>query len=365
MNIVLIGGQNVPGIGGVESYIYHMAKELHALGHQITILCSNRKAYTAEVDGIRVVHHVCPKSNMVALPLLFIKSIKYICKHRKEIDVVNYQSILFAFLSGWIARLSGCKVCYTIHSLPEDNPKHGRILKLLMQVIGFISIWCCGSKILTISNSKADEIKRRYGKTCKVIPCGVQMPKTEIHSDILDRFGITPGRYYLTIGRIDPVKNLDVLIAAFMKRDNAAYQLIIAGDYENSYGEYLRQLASKNSCVIFVGSVTGDDKEALLKGCFVNCLVSSSEGMPISLLEAMAYGKPCIVSDIPAIREIMPEKWACWCIAQDVESLHQQMHLMEERRTPFEYADEMAAYIARTHSWRQIATQYVQYLNLL
>lgn len=366
MKIVLIGGQNVPGIGGVESYMYHMAKELYALGHQVTILCSNRKAYHTEVDGIRIVHNVCPKSNIVALPLLFIKSIPYIYKHRKEIDVVNYQSILFAFLSGWIARLCGCKVCYTIHSLPEDNPKHGRLLKHLMKVIGFVSIWCCGRNVLTISNSKANEIRRRYGKKCTVIPCGVQMPMAEIHLDMLERFGLRPMAYYLTIGRIDPVKNLDILIEAFMKRANPAYQLVIAGDFANPYGTYLRELAGENNRILFVGSVTGDDKEALLKGCFANCLVSSSEGMPISLLEAMAYGKPCIVSDIPAIREIMHEKWACWCEAQDVESLYQQMRLMEEEgRTSFIYADEMAECVARTHSWKQIAIQYVQYLNLL
>ncbi len=363
MNIVLVGGQNVPGIGGVESYMYNLAKALYGLGHRVTILCSDRHAYTTEVDGSCSVHKVCPRSNLIALPLLFLKSVGYIFKHRKEIDVVNYQSILFAFVSGWLAILCGCKVCYTIHSLPEDNPKHGNVLKLMMKMIGYVSIWLCGSNVLTISNSKAEEIKSRYCKMCKVIPCGVQMPTTTIDSDILERFGIISERYYLTIGRIDPVKNLDTLINAFKIRNNPDYQLVIAGDNNNAYGDRLRELASEHNNVLFVGSVMGHDKECLLKHCFVNCLVSSSEGMPISLLEAMAYGKPCIVTDIPAIHEIMRPEWAWWCKVGDADSLAQQMMVVESTHNLTKYAREMAVHIDNSHSWSYIAKQYVGYLN--
>ena len=133
MKIVLIGGQCIPGIGGIESYVLNMAKSLTQMGDEVTIICSDREAYTTTVEDITVVHKICPKSNVIALPLLFLKSISYIVKHRRNIDVVNYQSIFFAFLSGWIATLCGCKVCYTIHSLAEDNPKHGKVMKFIMK----------------------------------------------------------------------------------------------------------------------------------------------------------------------------------------------------------------------------------------
>ena len=276
MKIVLVGGQNVPGIGGAEAYMFNMGKALLESGHDVVIICSDRKAYTISVDGIEIVHEICPKSNMVALPMLFFKSLGYIFRNRRTIDVVNFQSIFFAFFPGWIAALCGCKVCYSIHSLAEDNPKHGKVLKLLMRIMAFLSIWLCGKNILTISKSKSKEVKARYGKTCSVIPCGVNMPINSDDSDFLERFGLRKGHFYLTIGRIDPIKNLDVLISAFNKRREDGFQLVIAGDYANSYGDYLRELASKNKNIIFVGSVMGVDKECLLKNCFVNCLVSSS-----------------------------------------------------------------------------------------
>lgn len=364
MRIVLIGGQEVPGIGGAETYMMNLAKELCRQGHSATIICSGRNAYATNVDNVKIIHKVCPKSNMVALPLLFLKSIGYIIRKRKEIDVVNYQSIFLAFLPGWIAHIFGCKACYTIHSLAEDNPKHGTLMKFLMKIVTFISIWLCGSNIITISKSKAREIKARYGKNCAVIPCGIAESKDCMDTDIFDRFGIKKGEYYLTIGRIDPVKNLDTLIKSFDRRCKSGKQLVIAGNYENEHGRYLKALAGSNPNVIFTGIVMGDDKETLLKYCYANCLVSSSEGMPISLLESMLQAKPCIVTDIPAIREIMEDDWGYWCKVQDVDTLCAQMKKLEnEYSTAKEKGILMKESVLNNNLWEMVTKKYIEYLK--
>ena len=66
MKIILIGGQCIPGIGGIESYVLNMAKSLTKQGDDVTIICCDRKAYTKVVDGIEIVHIVCPRSNIIA-----------------------------------------------------------------------------------------------------------------------------------------------------------------------------------------------------------------------------------------------------------------------------------------------------------
>ena len=364
MRIVLIGGQEVPGIGGAEAYMMNLAKELCRQGHNATIICSGRKLYETTVDNVKIIHKVCPKSNIVALPLLFFKSIGYVIKNRKEIDVVNFQSIFMAFIPGWIARLCGSRTCYTIHSLAEDNPKHGRILKFLMKVVAFVSIWLCGKNIITISNSKAAEIKKRYGKKCTVIPCGINTSNSTVETDIIKRFSIRKEAYYLTIGRIDPVKNLDTLIKAFIKHNSSDKQLVIAGNYENEHGKHLKELAKENKNIIFTGIVMGDDKETLLINCYANCLVSSSEGMPISLLEAMIYAKPCIVTDIPAIHEIMKKEYGYWCKVGDIETLCTQMEVLEnEYSNAIKKGIFLKQYIETNYTWDKVAMKFVIYLN--
>lgn len=363
MNIVLIGGQNVPGIGGAEAYMFNLAKSLHKLNHKITIICSNRSSYEKCVEGIDIVHKKCPKSNVLALPILFFISLGYIFQNRKEIDVVNYHAIYLAFIPGWIASLLGCKVFYTIHSFAEDNPKHGGLLKFAMKLFSFISIWGCGKNLHTISHSKADVIRKRFGKESTVIPCGINIVSKLEDTDILQRFGLEKATYYLTIGRIDPIKNLDVLIKAFLKREKKDYHLVIAGDYNNTYGDYLRSLAQDDKHIHFVGIVMGDDKETLLKNCFVNCLVSSNEGMPISLLEAMVYAKPCIVTDIPAIREVVDDKWGYWCSVGNQNEIVNQMVMIEnDYDEALHRAGEMAEYVKKYHLWDSVAELYVNYL---
>lgn len=226
----------MPGIGGAETYMMCLAHELYTQGHETTIICSGRKAHECTIDNVKIIHKVCPKSNIIALPLLFLKSIGYIIRNRKNIDVVNYQSIFLAFLPGWIARLAHCKVCYTIHSLAEDNPKHNAIMKFIMKLAAFISIWLCGKNIVTVSHSKALEIKKRYGKKCAVIPCGININDSAAETDILERYGIKKGNYYLSIGRIDPIKNLDILVKSFIKHNSNDKQLVIAGNYDTEYG---------------------------------------------------------------------------------------------------------------------------------
>lgn len=364
MKIVLIGGQEVPGIGGAEAYMMNLAKELCRQGHSATIICSDRRNFETTVDNVKIIHKVCPQSNIVALPLLFFKSIGYVIKNRKEIDVVNYQSVFLAFIPGWMANIFGCKACYTIHSLAEDNPKHGAFMKFLMKVVAFISIWLCGKNIITISKSKAKEIKARYGKRCTVIPCGITANKNCEETDILSRLGIEKESYYLTIGRIDPVKNLDTLIQAFIKHNSSNKQLVIAGNYENEHGKHLKEIAKGNKNIIFAGIVMGDDKETLVRNCYANCLVSSSEGMPISLLEAMIHAKPNIVTDIPAIREIMENDWGYWCKVQDTVSLCSQMEQIEnEYSLAKEKGIIMKEYVTNNNLWEIVTERYIQYLN--
>ena len=364
MKIVLVGGQDVPGIGGAEAYMFNLAKSLQKMNHKVTIICSNRGAYETNVDGIDIVHKKCPKSNVLALPMLFLISLGYIFRNRKQIDVVNYHAIYLAFIPGWITSLFGCKVFYTMHSFAEDNPKHGGLLKLAMKLFSFVSILGCGKNLHTISHSKADVIRKRFGKESTVIPCGINVVSKLKDTDILQRFGIEKGTYYLTIGRIDPIKNLDVLIKAFLKRENKDYHLVIAGDYNNTYGDYLRSLAQDDKHIHFVGIVMGDDKETLLKNCFVNCLVSSNEGMPISLLEAMVYAKPCIVTDIPAIREVVDDQWGYWCEVGNDEDIKNQMTIIEGNyNVAVNMADEMALYVKENHLWDNIAIKYCEYAS--
>ena len=122
----------------------------------------------------------------------------------------------------------------------------------------------------------------------------------------------------LFLGRIHPKKGLDLLLPGWadLKRQHEEWELVIAGPDEQNHGQNMRALARSlgiEDQVRFVGAVTGKAKLALLHSADLFILPSYSEGMPMSLLEAMACGLPVLATracNIPDIG-LSGAGWEC------------------------------------------------------
>ncbi|MEZ5940435.1 MAG: glycosyltransferase [Planctomycetaceae bacterium] len=109
-----------------------------------------------------------------------------------------------------------------------------------------------------------------------------------------------------SIGRLAPQKRLQDLLwgMQILKQADPRFHLIICGDGPQRYS--LPRYAQQVECddvVRFLGH--RDDASSLLHLADVFWLGSEFEGMSNSLMEAMACGKPVVVSDIPANRELV------------------------------------------------------------
>ena len=127
---------------------------------------------------------------------------------------------------------------------------------------------------------------------------------TALHS-----FGLTHGDYLLTVGTIEPRKNLGHVLEAYARlpdRMRDRYPLVIAGakgwraaDLEGK----LRTLASRGE-IRFLGRVSGEDLPSLYAGAAAFVFASLYEGFGLPPLEAMASGVPALVSDRGSLPEI-------------------------------------------------------------
>lgn len=104
----------------------------------------------------------------------------------------------------------------------------------------------------------------------------------------------------VTVGRLEEQKNHKILIDAFSKlpKEFNEYKLIIYGEgsLRHKLEQQINNLGLENR-VILAGQVDDIKKEIYKAGVFV--LSSNYEGMPNSLMEAMALGIPCISTDCP------------------------------------------------------------------
>ena len=129
----------------------------------------------------------------------------------------------------------------------------------------------------------------------------------EIIAEVRARHGLHRP-YVLTVGTLEPRKNLLTLLHAFdhLQPDAVGYDMVVVGPRGWLDRHLLRQLESRAESrrVHWLGYVTEADLVALYSGAELFLLASTLEGFGLPLLEAMACGTPVIVSDVAALREV-------------------------------------------------------------
>lgn len=100
----------------------------------------------------------------------------------------------------------------------------------------------------------------------------------------------------LSVGRLSPEKNHDLLIKAFSKINPEDWKLILVGDgvCRPDYHKLITNLKMNNSIKI-IGNIKDVDTYYNKAKIFV--FTSRFEGFPNALIEAMAFGLPCISTD--------------------------------------------------------------------
>ena len=136
--------------------------------------------------------------------------------------------------------------------------------------------------IVTNSNETKKRINKFYRRDAQVIypPVDTAITTQNIQTN-LDK------PYYLALGRLVRYKNFEPLINAFNLLD---MPLVIAGT--GTYEKELKKIAKSN--IIFKGSVTNDEKHALLENALGLINLVEDEDFGIVPVEAMAHGTPVL-----------------------------------------------------------------------
>ena len=164
-----------------------------------------------------------------------------------------------------------------------------------------------------LTEAEADDY-RKFGLTnpVAVIPNGVNLPLHSSETAFLENFPALRGkRLILFLSRIHFKKGLDILAEAWARvsRQFPEAQLVLAGpDFENTQATVTRRLEELGVAerTTFTGMLAGELKWSALAAaeCFV--LPSYSEGLSVSVLEAMGMGLPVLITqqcNLPEVSE--------------------------------------------------------------
>lgn len=155
------------------------------------------------------------------------------------------------------------------------------------------------SAVIVLSERERDYFGEKICPDQNIIVLSNAVPIPEKRSDI-------KSNKILFLGRLDSNKSPDLLLyaGAEIAKKNRNFSLVFAGDGNISMYESLaRDLRISQQCE-FLGWISAG-KEKLLHSCGIFCLPSRAEGMPMSLLEAMACGMAVIATPVGGIPRVI------------------------------------------------------------
>lgn len=216
-----------------------------------------------------------------------------------DVHVLKIESLMgkldWFISSDWTEPPADCKKATIVHDLvylryPET------VDQLITKVQRKRLNWVNKESLLIFVDSqttKEDLVQLLEIDTKRII---VNFPGIE--SSEIDRKALPKKPFVLTVGKIEPRKNLNRLIEAFEKLNQNNVELLIVGP--QGWGENIK--ITKN--VRFVGYVTDEKLHELYVSCLFFIYPSIWEGFGYPVLEAMNLGVPVATSDTSSLKEI-------------------------------------------------------------
>ncbi|MEP7162569.1 MAG: glycosyltransferase family 1 protein [Candidatus Moraniibacteriota bacterium] len=234
---------------------------------------------------------------------------------------------------------TGTEVTVTVHDLafkiyPETFPKT-HVIKLNL----FLD-WAVAraNKIIAVSESTKRDLLRFFPKVLeskiRVIShgfdadlFGTRLAESEL-SEKLKNHKLDPQRYCLSVGALQPRKNLSRLIEAFTLAKEKApdMKLVLAGErawLSDAIFATWEKSAFKDD-IIFTGQVSFEELRALYQGARFFVFPSLYEGFGIPILEAFASGVPVLAASNSSLPEVAGDA-ALYCDAKSVSSIAENM----------------------------------------
>jgi glycosyltransferase involved in cell wall biosynthesis len=171
------------------------------------------------------------------------------------------------------------------------------------------------------------------------------------------RLGLDPAApTLLWVGRMVPVKGLDILLEAFAQSHpgaaGSALCLVGDGPLRHALAARARALGISDR-VRFAGNVSHDDLPDYYRAADYTVLPSRSEGSPNALIESTACGTPFIASDVGGVPDLADAGLDCLVPAEDVAALADAIHdrlwrprIRRSRSQPYTWDDHGAAMAA-------------------
>lgn len=292
------------GMGGQERLALDLAAIQRRRGHRVTVISLAPppdgplvdEFTKADLEVVRVAKR--PGFDLTLPPRLFRA---FRAAGADFVHTHNPQPLIY---SSAAARLAGAKAVHTKHGM---NPASGKQMALRRGAAKFLSAF------VACSGPTAEQAKKQ--RDCAldklhVIPNGIRLdkfaPDPALRQAMRAELGLGDAWVVGTVGRLDELKNHQMLIRAMAPHLGPKVKLVIIGDGPTR--DVLAAAVAKlpdPSTVVLAGQRM--DVPKLLPGFDVFTLPSRTEGLPLVVPEAMATGLPVVATSVGGLPTVIDE----------------------------------------------------------
>ncbi|MFB6526466.1 glycosyltransferase [Streptomyces sp. NPDC056399] len=281
--------------GGGALVVGKVARRL-AEDFRVTVVTAGRDGGSEERDGIRYVRLPVCRAGPRAGQLLFLTLLPFVARRIRH--DLWLESFTPPFSTSFLPLTTGAPVIGVDQGRSAEALwRRYHIPFFLVERLGLR----CYRHIVVMNAADGSEIRRRSPRA------DVQVIANGVDQRLLDESRLGGGQFILFLGRVDTwVKGLDLLLDAY-ENAQPPLELLIAGSGTPAEERRLAALVAAHAGgskprIHWVGYAEGDRKRQLLRDCAFLVVPSRHETFGLVALEGMAYGKPVLHFDLPALR---------------------------------------------------------------
>jgi D-inositol-3-phosphate glycosyltransferase len=308
-------------------YVRQLAAALGETGMKIDIFTREHSDVVNRVEtigpNVRVIHLKAgePDAHLGDLYALLPDFLEQLNDFREE-EGLEYDVVHSHYwLSSWVGRELSQAIdvphVVTFHtlSLIKMQSRAGEIEQTERPVVE-AEVMATADRIIAFSPHERDAMARLYGadtRKVSLVPCGVDLEvfRPLDQKAVRSRLGLNGEKILLYVGRVEPIKGLDLLVetAAQMDSEEGVRMMVVGADVNGDREmDRVKQLAKERDLedkIDFVGQVDHDDLPLYYNAADVCVVPSYYESFGLVALESMACGTPVVATRVGGLSTII------------------------------------------------------------
>mgnify|MGYP000906025349 FL=1 len=312
-------------VGGLGRHVEGLSEALVRNGHEVTVVTadapkSRERETVRGVEVWRALPHHPPARDFIEsvmqLNFNLVERVLALSDANNPFDVVHVHDWLGAYAGKLLKHALRLPLIATIHA--TEYGRNNGLHNDLQRHISDLEWWLCYEawEVIVCSHYMESEVKHVFGLPAdkiRIIPNGIDSEKLKAPEgkdlyEVHNRFARPDEKIVLFVGRLVREKGVWLIIEAIqdlLKRVPEAKLVIVGkGPEEIFLRDHVRRLGLEHK-VYLTGFIDDELRNLLYRICHVAVFPSLYEPFGIVALEAMALGKPVVVSDTGGLGEVV------------------------------------------------------------